>query len=159
MTTRRAEDHPTAPPDALGQGLVGSGITGMQGQDDVGRRGRSEIDDRADLEADAIPAQRAALLGLLPHEFLVDVNSDQACRYIENVIEVVICGKGQMRAAASAVHDQEGIVVHLLQLPGLDHPPEELVNLPELLLHMSPDLALFGHHTDDLQERVWAICR
>ena len=109
----RGEHQPGLPLDGPGQGLVGRGVAGVQGEDDVGRLGQRGAVDRADHELRAAPepvAQLARDPFVVLARLLAHVDADQPDRQAAHVAEELQRREAEVAVAAAEVDDPQRVV-------------------------------------------------
>ena len=152
LAARHREDHRRAGANGAVEGVVGGGIAGVEADDEVDSLERGVPGDVADLEPEAVGAERAGERLAVVHHIRLEVETDDLDLAPMDGREQVVEREGQIRLAGAEVDDAERALGRESGEHVLDE-LEEPVHLAELVEALRPHLALGGHHTELDEER------
>ena len=110
LAAGRCEDDGAVPLYGAGNGFVGCCVAGVQAKDDVGRCLGCEVGDAGFAKGEVCPAEVAGEGAAFGDEGWVVVNANESRGDVPDVVQVVICCKCEIRAAAAAVYEGEGVI-------------------------------------------------
>ena len=90
--------------------IVCSGVTSVKAKDDVGWYLGCEIGDAGFVKGEIGPAEVTGQVLAFGDESGVAVDADKLGGYVEDIVEVVICGKREVRTATATVDECELII-------------------------------------------------
>ena len=161
VAARRREHDGRTPGDGAGQGLVGGGVAGVQGQHHLGGGVDLRVGDGADDEA-RVGTEAAGHGAVVLARLLLDVDTGDRHRQRAHVGEVAVRGEGQVGVAAAQVdHAQRlglGGPAQVALLDGLDdrgvEQAQELLDLAVLRLAARLEPTLGVGEAELAEERV-----
>ena len=152
LAARHREDHRRTGANGAVEGVVGGGVAGVEADDEVDAVERVVAGDVADLEPEAVGAERAGERLAVVDHIRLEVEPDDLDLAPMDDRQQVVEREREVRLAGAEVDDAERAFGGKRREHVLDE-LEEPVHLAELVVALRPHLALGRHHAELDEER------
>ena len=155
LAAGHGHDHAGVPAHRPVEGEIGRRVAGMQRDDKVGA-GRPVVSrDVADLETQALVAKPAGECRAFPDHVLLEVETERGDLQPLDVAQIVVDGKGEIRATRTEVDHLDGTVAGQIGNDVGDQ-LQEAVDLAELVVALRLHVPFRVHDAELDEERVRA---